>query len=151
MRAVIDADTIDVAQAGRVRLLGIDAATPLANLARERLTGLVLQRWVRLERDDARTGGRARRSAYVVTGDGVCVNAVLVREGLARVTAQPSLVRFAEFKDAEAEARRLEKGIWSATASPDSPGYTRRPASRPKTPTPKSPKTPPKQEKRRSS
>ena len=130
VRAVIDGDTIDVSQFGRVQLLGISATTPLANEARDKLAGLVLHRWVRLESDAAKGDGRRYRSAYVITGDGVCANTVLVREGLVRVTARPSHARFNEFKDAEAEAQRLEKGIWGGTASGKSPGYTRRPEKR---------------------
>src|SRR5215470_16318169 len=151
VRVVIDGDTIDVDQFGRVQLLGISAATPLANEARDKLIGLVLHRWIRLESDADNTDARRRRASYVITGDGVCVNTVLVREGLARVTARPSTARFAELKEAEADAQRLEKGIWSTTASGASPGYTRRPASPRKAPkTSKSPKTST-QEKRRSS
>src|SRR5215470_9987998 len=145
VRVVIDGDTIDVDQFGRVQLLGISAATPLANEARDKLIGLVLHRWIRLESDADNTDARRRRASYVITGDGVCVNTVLVREVLARVTARPSTARFAELKEAEADAQRLEKGIWSTTASGASPGYTRRPAS-PR----KAPKTST-QEKRRSS
>ena len=130
VRAVIDGDTIDVSQFGRVRLLGVSAATPLATEARDKLTGLVLHRWVRLESDAEKPAGRRRGAAYVITGDGVCVNTVLVREGLVRVTAVRSQARFDELKEAEAEAQRLEKGIWSGTASGKSPGYTRRPEKR---------------------
>ena len=130
VQAVIDGDTIDVSQFGRVQLLGVSAATPYASEARDKLTGLVLHRWVRLESDAERGDGRRRRAAYVITGDGVCVNTVLVREGLARVTAPPSHARFNELKDAEAEAQRLEKGIWRGTAFGKSPGYTRRPEKR---------------------
>jgi micrococcal nuclease len=130
VQAVIDGDTIDVSQFGRVQLLGVNASTPYTSEARDKLTGLVLYRWVRLESAAERGDGRRHRAAYVITGDGVCVNTVLVREGLARVTAQPSQARFNELKDAEAEAQRLEKGIWSATAQGKSPGYTRRPEKR---------------------
>src|SRR5262249_37712415 len=130
VQAVIDGDTIDVSQFGRVQLLGISAATPLANEARDMLTGRVLHRWVRLESDVEKLGDRRRRAAYVITGDGVCVNTVLVREGLARVTAQPSHARFNELKDAEAEAQRLEKGIWRGASPGKSPGHTRRPEQR---------------------
>jgi endonuclease YncB( thermonuclease family) len=118
VRAVIDGDTIDVDQYGRVRLLGVAIPPSVANAARDRLSGLVLHRWVRLETDGDATETRRRRVAYVVTGDGVCVNTVLVRDGLARVTARPPLARFDELTEAEAEAQRLEKGMW---------GYTRRP------------------------
>jgi endonuclease YncB( thermonuclease family) len=135
VRAVIDGDTIDVATIGRVRLLGIDApeigrgfdtSAPFARAARDKLAELVLRRWVRLEADGDSVDAYKRRLAYVLREDGVCANTVLVREGLARVTARTPLVRLAELKRAEAEARALRKGIWSA-APPEQPSsYTRR-------------------------
>ena len=100
MRFVIDGDTIDVATVGRVRLLGIDApeigrgfdtSAPFGREARARLTALVLRRWVRLEYEGAATDAYNRRLAYVITEDGQFVNAVLVREGLARVSARTPL------------------------------------------------------------
>ena len=102
VRFVVDGDTIDVATVGRVRLLGIDApeigrgfetSAPFAREARERLTQLVLHRWVRLEREGATRDVYNRHLAYVVTEDGLCVNAALVRDGLARVSARLPLTR----------------------------------------------------------
>src|SRR5437899_6691585 len=60
VKSVVNGDTIDVATVGRVRLLGIDApaagrgaatSAPLGREALDRLTPLVLNRWVRLERE----------------------------------------------------------------------------------------------------
>lgn len=134
VRAVIDGDTIDVSTLGRVRLLGIDApelgrvfdtAAPFAREARDRLMSLVLHRWVRLEQDGAPRDVYDRHLAYVLTGDGVFVNAVILRDGLARVSARVPLVRLDELKRAEAEAQRFRRGIWGS-APPTSPaGYTR--------------------------
>ena len=134
VRAVIDGDTIDVATVGRVRLLGIDApeigrgydtAAPFAREARERLTSLIVRRWVRLEQEDgAPIDVYARRLAYVVTEDGVFVNALMVREGLARVSARGSLVRFDELKKAESEAQLSRRGMWSGSAQIPSASYT---------------------------
>jgi endonuclease YncB( thermonuclease family) len=135
VRAVIDGDTIDVTTFGRVRLLGIDAPeigrvfdtpAPFAYAAKDKLASLVLHRWVRLESDGERMDMYKRRLAYVVTEDDVCVNVVLVREGLARVTARVPLVRLDELKRAEAEAQSFRKGLWGAAPSAQSPGYTRR-------------------------
>jgi len=135
VRAVLDGDTIDVTRLGRVRLLGIDApeigrvydtAAPFAYAARDKLAGLVLHRWVRLESDGQRVDVYKRRLAYVVTEDDVCANVVLVREGLARVTARVRLARLDELKGAEAEARSFRKGIWGAAPPDQAPGYTRR-------------------------
>jgi micrococcal nuclease len=96
VRAVIDGDTIEVTTFGRVRLLGIDApeigrgfdtAAPFAREARDRLTQLILHRWVRLEQEGASIDSYNRHLAYVLTEDGLFVNAVLLREGLARISA----------------------------------------------------------------
>ena len=128
VRTAVDGNTIDVAALGHVRLLGIEApkvgrgrttGEPFAVEARERLAGIVSNRWVRLEQEPA--GGRA---AYVVTEDGVFVNALLVREGLARVSARASLVRFDELKHAENDAQLSRRGMWSGSAQIPAAGYT---------------------------
>ena len=129
VRAVIDGNTVDVATVGRVRLLGIDAPSvgnrstsgePFAKESRDRLAGLVLNRWIRLEHEAA-----AGRAAYVMTEDGVFVNALLVREGLARVAARASLTRLDELRNAEREAQSSRRGMWSGSAQIPSASYTR--------------------------
>jgi len=134
VRFVFDGDTIDVATVGRVRLLGIDAPeigrgfdtpAPYGREARARLTALVLRRWVRLERDGAATDAYNRRLAYVLTEDGQFVNAVLVREGLARVSARTPLTRLRELQRAEADAQASRRGIWGSAPPTASPSYTR--------------------------
>jgi endonuclease YncB( thermonuclease family) len=135
VRSVIDGNTIDVASVGRVRLLGIDApqmgrrldsAAPFGREARERLISLILNRWIRLEREGASRAASNRRAAYVVTDDGVFINAVLVREGLARVSARAPLVRLSELQRAEAEAKASRRGMWGAVPQIQAPSYTRR-------------------------
>src|SRR5438094_797009 len=70
VRAVFDGDTIDVATYGHVRLLGIDApevgrgfdtSAPFGKEARDRLTALVLHRWVRLEEEGSALDAYDRR------------------------------------------------------------------------------------------
>jgi micrococcal nuclease len=149
VRAVIDGDTIDVAAVGRVRLLGIDApeigrgfdsSAPFGREARERLTAMILHRWVRLERDGSPVDAYNRHLAYVMTEDGQFVNAVLLREGLARISARLPLTRLQELQRAESEARTSRRGMWSNAPSIPPPSYTRRskasrpPTSRKKTP-----------------
>ena len=129
VRKVIDGDTIDVVTIGRVRLLGIEApkrGEPFAREARERLAALVLRRWVRLEHEGSALEGGGRRRAYVVRDDGLSVAIVLVREGLARVSARQKTVRLAELERAQAEAQSARRGLWGRT--PPSPGtsYTHR-------------------------
>jgi endonuclease YncB( thermonuclease family) len=135
VRAVIDGDTIDVAQYGRVRLLGIDApevgrvfdtSAPFAREARDRLAQIVLHRWVRLEQDTPALDSYNRHLAYVLTETGEFVNATLVREGLARVTARVPLSRLAELKRAEAEAQAFRRGMWGTAPPIPMTGYTRR-------------------------
>ena len=131
VKSVANGDTIDVATVGRVRLLGIDAPAagrgvtpaPFGREALDRLTSLVLNRWVRLEREGA-TAVSTRHQAYVITGDGLFVNAALVREGLARVSAQNAVTRLAELQRAEAEARSARRGIWGNAAAVPLAGYT---------------------------
>src|SRR5262245_32013687 len=105
---VTGGDAITVASIGRVRLLGIEAVDARA---RDRLDSIVSHRWVRLEYDEA--AGRSRQRAYVVLETGEHVNATLVREGLARVSAHGRLSRRDELERAEAEARRFQRGIWA--------------------------------------
>ena len=138
--AVLDGDTIRVARLGRVRLLGIDApeighgfdtAAPFAREARDRLTELLLRRWVHLEPDGVKVDSYKRRLAYVIRDDGMFVNAALVREGLARVTARAPLRRLDELKRAEVEAQRARRGMWGSVPQvPSAAGYT------PKSPAP---------------
>ncbi len=143
VRSVVDGDTIDVVSFGRVRLLGIDApeigrgydtSAPFGREARERLAQLTLHRWVRLEQEGAALDVYNRHLAYVITEDGVCVNAALLRDGLARVSARQPLTRLPELQRAEAEAQAFRRGMWGGAPQIPAPGYTRRSkASRPPT------------------
>lgn len=127
VRFVIDGDTIDIAQMGRVRLLGIDAPElgrgldtpePFATEARDHLSGMVASRWVRLEYDGQdRRDVYQRRLAYVFLDDGSFVNVLLLRAGLARVSARRSLTRLGELRHAEAEAKSARRGMWLAAPS----------------------------------
>jgi micrococcal nuclease len=132
--AVLDGDTIQVTTFGRVRLLGIDApevgrgfdtSAPFGREARDRLAALVLRRWVRLEQEGPLLDAYNRHLAYVVREDGVLVNAALLREGLARVSARLPLSRLDELKRAEAEAQTFRRGIWGATPPIPAASYTR--------------------------
>jgi micrococcal nuclease len=150
VRQVFDGDTVDVGGVGRVRLLGIDAPevshgldtpAPFGLEAKERLTALLLHRWVRLEEDGDRVDAYKRRLAYVWTEDGQFINAVIVREGLARVSARTAIARLDELKRAEAEAQTFRRGIWGSAPQIPSAGYTRRsPPGRPRAPRTKTPR-----------
>jgi micrococcal nuclease len=133
VKSVIDGDTISVTTFGRVRLLGIDApetshgldtAAPFGNEARDKLSRLILHRWIRLESEGPTLDIYNRRLAYAVAEDGQCINTVMVREGLARVSARDPLARLDELKRAEIEAQRFRRGIWGSTPPIPPPGYT---------------------------
>ena len=121
VRAVIDGDTIDVVTIGPVHLLGIDApsigrrsetASPFGREARDRLAALVLHRWIRLEREITRFDAHVRRPAYVMREDGLFVNAVMVPEGLTRLSVRLPSAHLAELQRAEHEAQVFHRGIW---------------------------------------
>ena len=131
VRRVIDGDTIDVASIGRVRLLGVAApkiarranqsVSGLAQEAQQRLSGLLVNRWVRLEYQ-SRSPERSSRSAYVFLEDGRFVNEWLVREGLARVSAGNGLSRSNVLARAQAEAQAARRGIWAGRRDSDRDG-----------------------------
>jgi micrococcal nuclease len=134
VQSVIDGGTIKVAAAGRVRLLGIEApklarglAGPdvLAQKAKDFLEGLILHRFVRLEHDTGRGDTLRGSPVYVLTEDGQFVNAVIVREGFARVSARGVISRLDELNSAEQEARTLRKGMWAVMPPASLPRYTR--------------------------
>lgn len=149
VRAVVDGDTITVQALGRVSLLGIEAPVlgrgssmpaPFAIEAKARLTALVLNRWVRVEYDAAQLGITSRHVAYVLTEDGQFINAVLVREGLARVVARTPLARLDELARAEREAQESRRGIWGGTPQIPVTGYTPRRSDRAAEPSVRVPK-----------
>jgi micrococcal nuclease len=113
--SVIDGRTLQVQSIGRVRLLGIEPPRGSVQ-AKRRLSDLVLHRWVRLEYEGKPRQSSSSRSAYVWTEDGRFVNRVLVREGLARIVNGKDSLRMSELRDAEADARAHERGIWSGRA-----------------------------------
>src|SRR5262245_61157237 len=134
VKSVIDGDTISVTTYGRVRLLGIDApetshgidtAAPFGNEARDKLSRMILHRWIRRESEGPATDIYNRRPACALAGDGQGINTVMGREGLARVSARDPLVRLDEMKRAELEAQRFRRGIWGAAPPIPPPGYTR--------------------------
>jgi len=126
VRYVLDGDTFEADRVGRVRLLGIDApeigrgletSEPFAHEARQRLTGLITARWVRLEYDEPRRDTYRRSLAYVFLENGTFVNAVLVRDGLARVSAGRMLTRLTDLRRAERDAQLFRRGMWGERPS----------------------------------
>lgn len=116
-RYVIDGDTIVIAGGEKVRYIGIDTpeiGEPFADAARERNARLVMGKKVRLEICPEEPRDKYGRLLAFVYSDGVFVNRVLVREGLARRLIIPpcALPVAREFKALEREARRKGLGVW---------------------------------------
>ena len=134
VKRVIDGDTIDVAAVGRVRLLGIDAPE-IGTWVRH--AGAVWagsprssdRRWSSIAGSGSSRKGRRststnRHLAYVLTEDGQFVNATLVREGLARVSARLPLIRLPELQRARSEAQAFRRGMWGSTPLIPRSSYT---------------------------
>jgi micrococcal nuclease len=120
--AVLDGDTIQLANGQRVRYLGIDCPErggngPAEFLAEEATLfnrHLVLNKEVRLE-DGAEPRDRyGRVLAYVFLANGVLVNGELIKKGLAHVLYHgPWMERFDELLQKQREAIQGGRGIWA--------------------------------------
>jgi micrococcal nuclease len=127
---VVDGDTILVRVAGakeRVRLIGIDTPetvkpnTPVQCFGRAASAAahrMLDGRDVRLVGDVEARDRYGRLLAYVYREpDRLFINAELARRGFARQLTIPPNVRFAErFRALVAQARRAQRGLWSACA-----------------------------------
>ena len=121
---IVDGDTIRVTVAGRedrVRLIGIDAPEVdgkecFAAEATAELTRLLGEGEVRMQRQrrDRDRFDRLLRDVYRA-GDGLFVNAELVRTGHARVLeVKPDVAHATEMRRFEADARAAGRGLWGA-------------------------------------
>ena len=122
---VVDGDTVVLRGGERVRYIGVDTpesvkpGTPVqcyAKAASRANDRLVEGRRVRLRYDDEREDRYGRTLAYVYrAGDGLFVNAELVRRGYARVlTIPPDDAHASRFRRLATRARRAGRGLWGA-------------------------------------
>jgi len=122
VESIVDGDTISlVGSPTRVRLLGIDAPEN-SNRCREAyglaaktyLTGLLTGNRVRLGYERGRRRDEFGRTlAYLWREqDGLFINRVLVKEGLARYVPRYPVRYAKEFKVAEIDARLNRRGLW---------------------------------------
>jgi micrococcal nuclease len=125
---VVDGDTVHVRLQGTdetVRYIGIDTpesvkpGTPVqcyAEAASARNRQLVAGRDVTLRTDAESRDRYGRLLAYVYRrGDGVFVNAELVREGFATIlTIPPNVAHAAQLRGLERAARGANRGLWRA-------------------------------------
>ena len=125
---VVDGDTIRIVQDGReeaVRYIGVDTpesvkpGSPVecyGKAAGQANRELVEGERVRLVQDVESHDRFGRRLAYVYrVRDDLFVNAELVRRGYATVlTVPPNVAHEDEFADLARQARRDQRGLWSA-------------------------------------
>jgi len=116
---VIDGDTIVLNNSEKVRLLGINAPEKgelYYGEAKERLKELVLNKKVFLERDEEDRDRYGRLLRYVYLGDEM-VNLKMLREGYATLYLVGERLRYErDLEEAEMEARKMRRGLWSQTS-----------------------------------
>ena len=122
--AVIDGDTLTLADGREIRLVGIQApklplgrpgfeAWPLAEEARQALEALTLGHRVALGFGGRRGDRHGRVLAHLFDGEGRWVQGELLRAGLARVYSfADNRAAIAEMLALEREARAAGRGIW---------------------------------------
>lgn len=132
-----DADTLEVAPHGKVRLLGVDAPEKTASDRDDKFVKLGIVRgnlraahgaglawclhhlkgqWVRLTFDTTRQERRDRHGrllAYVHLPDGRLLNRVLLEEGLVIVYRRFPIDLKQDFLTAEAAAQKRGAGLWA--------------------------------------
>ena len=130
--AVIDGDTIHLANGVRVRYLGINApekegkgpAEFLAQEAAQFNRRLVLHKEVRLEYGPERQDRFNRLLAYVFLDNGQFVNGEMVKKGLAHVLYHGlGMERFDELLQLQREAIQDSRGIWARVLRESNGGY----------------------------
>ncbi|MFH1376199.1 MAG: thermonuclease family protein [Candidatus Woesearchaeota archaeon] len=119
----VDGDTADVTINGeteRLRFSGIN--TPETGEcyyqeAKDKLTELILNKNVYLEKDKTDEGKYGRLLRYVYLDENNLVNEILVEQGYARVYDKYSYdtKRYEQLKQAEARAQNKNLGVWSCT------------------------------------
>ena len=122
---VIDGDTIAVDAEGKketVRLIGIDAPEIGAKKecfgkeAEESVKNILSDASIELEEDESQNDRDkyGRLLGYIILKDGSNFNKTLIREGLAKEYTYKTPYKYQkEFKNAETEARKAKKGLWS--------------------------------------
>lgn len=119
---VHDGDSLRTAKGEKIRLLGINTpevanqgnpGQEMGDQARQRLTELVDGKLIQLHTDKEKQDVYGRTLAQVYLRNGIWINAQLLREGLAHTyTFAPNFRWVKQLKQAEAEARSNQLGIW---------------------------------------
>lgn len=137
VKYVIDGDTLVLADARHVRVLGINApeirhgkqpAQRFGPEARDALRALVEAAGDRLQLgfDTSRRDRYGRTLAYLFSPTGTDLGKQLLNQGLAYLVAiPPNDAHRACYAAAEAAARRANRGLWNKTAPQAAAGLTR--------------------------
>jgi len=120
---VIDGDTVELENGQKVRYIGVNAPESVSptkgvecfgKAASQYNADLVLDEYVRLEKDVSETDRYKRLLRYVYLEDGTFVNLKIAEDGYAFAATFPPDVWYSEvFKAAQAEARAAGRGLWS--------------------------------------
>ncbi len=128
VKRVIDGDTIEIENGQKIRYIGIDTPEtvhpdkPVQCFGREaslKNKELVEGKSVRLEKDVSETDKYGRLLLYVYlvnekSEPSIFINDYLVRQGYAHSSSYPPDVKYQErFRQAEAEARQNNRGLWA--------------------------------------
>lgn len=113
---VVDGDTIEINSGERVRLIGIDApesGSPYYSESRNKLSELVLNKQVKLEKDISDKDRYGRLLRYIYMGS-LFVDLEMVRQGYATVYTYPPDIKYSEqFLSVEQQARTQKLGLWA--------------------------------------
>ena len=125
---IIDGDTFVLSTGQAVRLIGVDAPEKddcFSSEATGGLSDLINGKTIRLEKDVSETDRYKRLLRYIWATE-VFVNEELVRQGFATARDYPPDSKYKiQFVQAEVEAKRNKKGLWSVCQSEnyaDQPG-----------------------------
>lgn len=113
---LISGSVIDVRGVGLVRLAGVE---DFGEPSRAFLAGLITSQAVRVLATAHSEGGLTHALVYVP--DGRCVNVEMLRSGYARVRVEPGFEHLEEFRGLQADAKRLQRGMWAPAPPPLTP------------------------------
>ena len=127
---VIDGDSFLVPQLGRaetVHLLGVDAPTShWSNEAKAYLEARLKGRTITLRLDGTQTrDAQGRLLAYVYITDGDCLNVDIVRDAQAFADRRIKHTFRSSIEQAENEARKKRRGMWSDLTDDQQPPWRR--------------------------
>jgi micrococcal nuclease len=112
---IVDGDTFDIENGERVRMIGIDTPERGENYyleAKDHLATLIGDKMVYLAKDISERDRYERLLRHVYIDD-IWINELMVRDGFAHVvTFPPDVMHVDVFREAEADARKNERGLW---------------------------------------